>query len=194
MPKKLLITRDNYMMSGIHIGTKQVTSQMKKFIYHIRKDGLVIFDLNKVDERIRIAAKFLAEKKNILVVARKNVAHKAVKKFGEIVNAKVVVGRYLPGMLTNPFLDEFFEADVLLVTDPLSDRQAIEDALRARIPIVAICDTSNETKNVDLIIPGNNKGRRAIATLYWLLAREILKERKEIKQDKDFAYKPEDFI
>ena len=194
MSKKLLLTRDNYMASGIHIGTKQVTKQMKKFIYQIRKDGLAIFDLSKTDERIKIAAKFLAKKSKILVVARKNVAHNAIKKFGEIVGAKVVAGRYMPGTLTNPSFKEFYEADVLIVTDPLVDKQAIEDALKVRIPIVGICDTSNETKNIDLIIPANNKGKRAIATLYWLLAREILRERGEIEKEKDYNYKVEDFI
>jgi small subunit ribosomal protein S2 len=63
----------------------------------------------------------------------------------------------------------------------------------ARVPVVAICDTFNETRDVDVILPANNKGKKALATLFWLLARQTLKERGEIKTDKEFKYKIEDF-
>lgn len=191
--RKLLIPKEKYLASGLHIGTKSIAKKMKKFIYQKRKDGLAIFDLNKLDERIRVAAKFLAKKK-ILVVGRKEIAHNPVKKFSEIVKAEFAIGRYTPGMLTNVQLKSFSEIDVLLVTDPFSEKQAINDALKARIPIVAICDSGNDVRNIDLILPANNKGRKAIATIYWLLAREILKERGEIKSYREFDYKIEDFM
>jgi len=31
--------------------------------------------------------------------------------------------------------------------------------------------------NVDLVIPTNNKGRKALALIYWLLAKKTLEER-----------------
>jgi len=192
MPK-LLITRQEYLASGIHIGMKQKTKDMKEFIYKIRPDGLAVLNLRKVDERVRAAAKFLSKMKNILVVSRKSVAHESIKKFSEIVEAKAVAGRFIPGNLTNPEYKGFFEADALLIVDPLADYQALSEAVKARVPVVAICDTFNETGGIDLIIPANNKGKRALATLFWLLAREILKEREKIKADKDFTYKIEDF-
>lgn len=173
---------------------KTVNEKMKDFIFRKRKDGLAIFDLEKLDKRIRLAAKFIAKKKRILVVGRKTIAHTAIKKFAEIINANYKTGRYIPGMLTNPQTESFCEADVLIVTDPFSDRQAINDAVKARVPIIAICDSSNEIRDVDFIIPANNKGKKAIATLYWLLAREILKERGEIKDYKEFKYKVDDFF
>jgi len=165
MPK-LLVTQETYMANGIHIGMKSTSKHMQKFIFKIRGDGVAILDLKKTDERIRIAAKFLAKKQKILVVGRKLVTHKPIQKFAEIVGGKAMPGRYLPGTF-------------LLVSDPLSDKQAIEDAYKARIPIVAFCDSGDETRNIDLIIPANNKGKKAIAFLYWLLAREILKARGE---------------
>ncbi len=191
---KLLIPREKYLASGLHIGMKTVNEKMKDFIFRKRKDGLAIFDLEKLDKRIRLAAKFIAKKKRILVVGRKTIAHTAIKKFAEIINANYKTGRYIPGMLTNPQTESFCEADVLIVTDPFSDRQAINDAVKARVPIIAICDSSNEIRDVDFIIPANNKGKKAIATLYWLLAREILKERGEIKDYKEFKYKVDDFF
>ena len=99
----------------------------------------------------------------------------------------------MPGTLTNPSYKKYFEADVILITDPLIDYQALKEAVKARVPIIAICDTFNETRNIDLIIPANNKGKKALATLFWLLAREILKERGEIKSDSEFKYKITDF-
>jgi small subunit ribosomal protein S2 len=192
MPK-LLISRQQYLASGIHIGMKQKTKQMKEFIYKVRPDGLAVLNLKKVDERIRIAAKFLARASKILVVGRKSIAHEPIKKFCEIVGCEGVTGRFMPGTLTNPNYKKFFEAEVVLISDPLIDYQALKEAVKARVPVVAICDTMNETKDIDLVIPANNKGKKALGTLFWLLAREILKERGKIKSNEEFKYKIEDF-
>lgn len=173
---------------------KSKTKDMRKFIYKIRDDGLAVLNLSILDERIRITARFLASMNKPLVVGRKTTVHEAVKKFAEIVGCDYVIGRFMPGTLTNPSYEKFLEPDVVFLSDPLSDRQALKESVAARIPIVAICDTFNETKNIDLIIPANNKGRKALATIYYLLAREILKERKQIKKDEDFKYKVEDFM
>ena len=193
MPAKLLMPKEEYLASGIHIGMKQKTEQMKGFIYKIREDGLAVLNLSKIDERIKTAAKFLAKLDNILVVTRKTIAFDPIKKFTEIINARVVAGRFMPGTLTNPTYKSFFEAQAIVIVDPLSDIQALQEATKARVPVVALCDTFNEVKDIDLIIPANNKGKRSIATIFWLLAREILKERKQIESEKDFKYEINDF-
>ena len=194
MPTKLLIPRKDYLASGICFGAKTKTKYMKEFVYKTRPDGLTILNLRKIDERIRIAAKFLARSKNILVATRKKIAKNAAEKFGEAVNAKVFVGRFLPGTLTNPNCEYFYEADVVLITDPLTDKRALQEAVKARTPVIAICNSSNETKHIDLIIPANNRGRKSLALIFYLLAREILKERGEIKKDEEFNFKLEDFV
>jgi len=193
MPTKLLISRQEYLASGIHIGMKQRVADMKDFIYKIRDDGLAVLNLQKINDRIKVAAKFLAARKNIMVVGRKTMAHEAVAKFAEVVGAQAVVGRFLPGSLTNPQFKKYFEADAIVISDPLIDYQALKEAVSARVPIVAVCDTFDETRNIDLIIPANNKGKKALATLFWLLAREILKERGTIASNEEFKYKVEDF-
>lgn len=167
---------------------------MKDFIYKIRPDGLAVLNLRKIDDRIKVAAKFLARASKIVVASRKAVAVDVIKKFGELINARAVTGRFMPGMLTNPKFEDFFEPEVMLIVDPLIDIQALNEAVKARVPVVAICDTFNETRDIDLIIPANNKGKKAIATLFWILAREILKERKQIKSDSEFKYRIEDFM
>lgn len=191
---EFLVSRQRYLASGIHIGMKQRTKQMRQFIYKVRPDGLAVMNLRMIDQRIRIAAKFLSNAKNIVVVSRRSIAHKAIGKFAELVGAKTVEGRFMPGTLTNPNYEEFYEADVVFVVDPMSDYQAVKEAITARIPILAICDTFNETNSIDLVIPANNKGAKAIATLFWLLAREILKERGKIKSDDDYKAKVTDFM
>jgi len=107
--------------------------------------------------------------------------------------AKVVAGRFIPGTLTNPQLPNYIEPSVIFINDPAADSQALREAVKSKIPVVALCDANNRTSFVDLVIPANNKGRRALALVYWLLAREILKERGDIKNNEEFKYKVEDF-
>jgi small subunit ribosomal protein S2 len=68
MSEELLVTKQEYLASGIHIGMKSRTEDMKKFVYKVREDGLAVLNLKALDERISIAAKFLAGMKNILVI------------------------------------------------------------------------------------------------------------------------------
>ena len=194
MPEKLLIAREDYLASGIHIGMKQRTADMKPYIYKIRADGLAVLNLGMIDERIKTAAKFLSKCQTILVVGRKSVSQEPAKKFAEAINAKALTGRFLPGTLTNPSFKKYFEADVIVISDPLVDYQALKEAVSARTAVVGICDTFNETRHLDLIIPANNKSRKSLGTLYYLLAREILKERGEIKSNSDFKFKLDDFV
>lgn len=193
MVQKLLITDSDYKASGIYIGMKQRTAQMKEYIYRIRPDGLSLLNISKIDQKLKTAAKMMARSESVLVIGRKTVAHGPLNKFAEITGAKAVVGRFMPGTLTNPSYKKFYEADVVLIIDPLSDHQALKEAVKARIPVIAICDTFNDTKDIDLVVPSNNKGIRALATLFWILAREVLKEQGKIKDHEEFSHKIEDF-
>ncbi len=191
----LLIPEDIYLTSGVHIGTQQKSADMKEFIFKVRTDGLYVLDVKKTDERIRIAAKFLArvEPQRILIVSARQYGQKPAKVFSKTIGASVIAGRFVPGSLTNPILPNFAEPEMLFVTDPAADEQALKEALNVGIPIIGICDANNETKYVDLVIPSNNKGRRALATIYWLLAREVLKARGSIASDEDFKMTVEEF-
>jgi len=189
----IAMSYEQFLSAGMHIGMKQQTKDMKKFIYKIRDDGLAVLDLQTIENRVKLAGRFLARFQRIMIVSRKAVAWKPVIKFVEAINGKAITGRFLPGTITNPSFPGYYEPEVVVITDPLIDVQAVEEAVKMRVPIVALCDTSNETAGIDLVIPVNNKGRKALATVYWLLAREVLKNRGVIKQDEDFKIKPEDF-
>jgi len=193
MAQKLLISDSDYKASGIYIGMKQRTAQMKEYIYRVRPDGLSLLNINKIDQRIRTAAKMLTHSKKIIVVGRKNIVSDVIKKFGEITDSHIITGRFMPGTLTNTSYKNFYEADVIIVVDPQMDYQALNEAVKARIPVIGVCDTFNDTRNVDLVIPANNKGVRSLATLFWLLARELQKERGEIESDEQFTATIEDF-
>jgi small subunit ribosomal protein S2 len=192
---ELLIPEDVYLTSGVHIGTQQKSADMKEFIFKVRNDGLYVLDVKKTDERIRVAAKFLArvDPTRILIVSARQYGQKPAKVFGKAIGAMIVAGRFVPGSLTNPILPKFVEPEMLFVTDPAADEQALKEALNVGIPIIGICDANNETKYVDLVIPSNNKGRRALATVYWLLTREVLKARGQLASDDDFKMTVEEF-
>lgn len=195
MTEQLLVAQDAYLKAGIHIGTKFRTKYMEKFIYKIRPDGLSVLNLQQIDKRLRILSKFLAQHapEDILVSSRRENSWKPVKKFGEVTGIRVIAGRYPPGILTNPSLEKYTEAKVLLITDAWPDKNAIKDALQVGIPVVALCDTNNQANNIDLVIPCNNKGKKSLGLLFMILAREYLKLREVIKKDSEFKYKLEDF-
>ncbi|MDH7517936.1 MAG: 30S ribosomal protein S2 [Candidatus Thermoplasmatota archaeon] len=191
----MMISEETYMTSGVHIGTRQKTADIKDFIYKVRNDGLYIIDVKKTDQRIKMVSKFLAkfDPSKILVVSVRQYGQKPIKKFAENTGMRVLDGRFRPGTLTNPNAQGFFEPDLLFVTDPLTDAQALHEARNLGIPIVGLCDTNNETKYLDLVIPTNNKGRRALALVYWLLTRAVMKEQGKIKNFDEFNLQIEDF-
>ncbi|MFP4188148.1 MAG: 30S ribosomal protein S2 [Halobacteria archaeon] len=175
----LLIPVDDYLSSGVHIGTQQKTGHMERFIHRVREDGLYVLDVAKTDERVRTAANFLEnyEPSSILVTSSRRYGQHPAETFAEATGARVRSGRFIPGTLTNPDYDGYIEPDVLVVTDPIGDAQAVKEAVTVGIPVIAMCDTNNATNNVDLVIPTNNKGRKALAVVYGLLAEELLDAR-----------------
>lgn len=191
----LLLPIESLLSSGIHIGTRIKTKDMISFIYRVRPDGLFVLDVKQTDERIREAAKFLSrfDPSRVIVVSTRLYGITPVKKFCEVTSSTPVIGRFLPGLFSNPNHSSHIEADVVVVTDPKADRQAVREAALVGIPVVALCDTDNDFSKVDYVIPANNKGRRSLATIYWLLARQILREKGELALDSDLSTPIDDF-
>ena len=191
----LLLPRDTLLSAGIHIGTRMKTLDMEPFIYRVRPDGLFVLDVKKTDDRIRTTAKFLSryEHSKVAIAATRLYAHEPVKMFCKLTGATPLIGRFIPGQLSNPQYKNRVDPEVIVVCDPRADAQAVKEASTVGIPIVALCSTDNEFAGVDLVIPTNNKGRRALAVIFWLLARQVLRERGEIGPDKDPPVTIEDF-
>jgi len=177
--KEPLVPVEEYLAAGVHIGTQQKSKDMMKFIYRVRGDGLYILDIRETDERIKTSAKFLSQfdPSSILVVTSRQYGQYPARKFAETIGGMAVTGRFIPGMLTNQNLANYIEPRVLVVTDPIGDAQAVKEAVQSGIPILALCDTNNMTSLVDLVIPTNNKGRKALSMIYYLLTREMLRLR-----------------
>lgn len=193
--EELLLSRDTLLSSGIHIGTKMRTKDMTPLIYRIRPDGLYVLNVKKTDESIRVAAKFLArfEPSKIATVAARLYGREPVTRFCEVTGAIPIIGRFIPGLFSNPLYPNRIEPSIAIVSDPKADTQAIREAKGIGIPVIALCSTDNEFSGVDLVIPTNNKGRRALAIVYWLLARQILRERGEIPPDGELEIQVDNF-
>lgn len=183
---------ERYLEAGVHIGTRFITGDMRPYVFKARQNGLYVLDVEKIDRKMEAAVKLLSryQPQDILVVASRLYASTPAKKFAQAIGCKVMTGRFLPGTLTNPHAKTFVEPKIVLVSDPLADRQAVKEAGEMNIPIIAFCDTNNTTHYVDLVVPLNNKGRKSLAFTFWLLARELLKMKgREIEEDwKDWMY------
>ena len=180
--KKILTT-------GIRVGTEVKTKFMIPYITQSSPDGLYLFDLDITLNRIQTAARFIKkfDINQVIIHSGRNYATTPIEKFCELTGAKKMLGRFMPGTLTNPLLPYFLEPQLIVISDPQVDAQAITEATNAGIPVIGIANTDNVTSKLDLVIPANNRGRKALATVYWLLAREILQDSETMK------YKIEDF-
>ncbi len=192
---EMLISEESYLTAGVHIGTQQKSAHMKPFLYRVRNDGLYVLNVKLTDQKLQIAAKFLGQydPKDILVVSARQYGQRPVRKMARALGNMTRPGRFVPGTLTNPNISQYVEPKVLVVTDPAADAQAMREAISVGIPIVGLCDANNLTKYVDLVVPGNNKGRKALALMYYLLTVGIMKERGLISDFSEFEMTTEDF-
>ena len=193
--KNLLIDEDTFLTCGVHIGTKQKSKDMEPYIHKVRDDGLRILNVNLTSEKITETANFLKEyeAKDVLVVSARQYGWKPAKKFANTCGFNCIAGRFTPGRLTNPEMRYFIEPKIIVLTDPAADAQAFREAINIKIPVIAMCDSNNLTNNIDIIIPGNNKGRRSLALIYWLLSREILRIRGDLGSEDDLEETIDDF-
>lgn len=195
MTDDLLVSNDQYVNAGVHIGTKFKTDDMSGFVHKTRPDGLNVLDVEQVNDRIELTANLLAnyEADDILIACRRESGREAVRQFADITGASFYEGRYPPGVLTNPELDDFVEAKLLMVIDPIPDKNAIKDAKIVGIPIVGLCDTNNDATDLDFVLPCNNKGRKSLGLIFYLLAKQYAEERDLIPSSK-WDYDVDDFI
>lgn len=183
------------LSTGIRVGTPVKTKYMVPFIIRANPEGLYILDISKTLSRIDIAAKFIsrADISKVAVTSAREYGKTPVERFCNLTHAKYILGRFMPGTFTNPALPKYMEPQIVIVTDPQADQQAVLEATRAGVPVIAICNSDNVTSKVDVVIPANNRGRKALATVYWLLAREVLKKQGVIKTDSEMKVPIEDF-
>ncbi len=191
----MLLPQEKYLESGIHIGTKTKNGGMREFIYKAREDGLHVLDLKKMDERIKMAAGMLAayEPADVFIIGSKDNAFGPIHKMCELTGFQPLNNRFTPGRFTNPERKDFVEPKLVMVVDPGVDKQAVKEADVINVPVIALCDTNNNTRYLDLVVPSNNKGKKAIALVFWLLTREVLKLKGAIAGYDEFTATTQDF-
>jgi len=181
--------------TGIRVGTQVKTKFMKQFIEKASPEGLYMLNIDMTLEKIKTCAKFINRvgAENIIACSGRQYAGIPIEKFCEMTGAKQLLGRFMPGTLTNPSLPYYIEPKLILISDPEVDVQALIEATNAGIPIIGISNTDNVTSKLDVIIPANNRGRKSLATIYWLLVRQVLIEKGELKENESMKYEIDDF-
>nr|QLA09564.1 40S small subunit ribosomal protein uS2 [Euglena gracilis]6ZJ3_SB Chain SB, Ribosomal protein uS2 [Euglena gracilis] len=189
----------------VHLGTKNLVKQMERYVYARRKDGIHVLDLHMTWQKLVLAARVLVAIENpadVCAISARPYGQRAILKFSQYTGAQYVASRFTPGALTNQIQDTFMQPRILLITDPRTDHQAITESAYGNVPVIAFCDTDSPLVYVDLAIPCNNRGQKAIGMLYWMLTREILRMRGtcpravpwEIKVDLFFYRDPEEVL
>lgn len=178
--KDTLVSMDDYLKASIHLGTRVITPDMRKFVYRRRADGLAVFNTALLDDLIREGAKYLSKfnPEDIILVCKREAGWKAANKFAELTGVRVFTKKYPAGILTNTNLENFTEANLIFICDPWLDKNALEDANRVGIPVFSICDTNNFTKGINHIVPGNNKSAKSLGIILYLLAKLYIESRK----------------
>ncbi|MFH1290782.1 MAG: 30S ribosomal protein S2 [Nanoarchaeota archaeon] len=171
---------EDYLKSSMHLGTRAITPDMRPYVYKRRADSLAVFNTEILDDKLKEGGEFLAKyaPEDIVVVCKREAGGKAVEMFSEVTGIKAFIKKYPAGILTNPNLENFMEKDLLLICDPWTDKAALADAKRIKMPVIAICDTNNYTMTIDKVIPGNNKSAKSLGFIFYLLAKTYVKERK----------------
>ena len=171
----------NLIIAGCHLGGKKITKQMRKYVYTIRKDGIAIFDVNKIYEKIQVAARIIAsvDPDSVISVSSREAGQRAVYKFSHFTRTQAVTGRWSPGMLTNQTTKKYVEPRLLIVSDPRTDYNAILESSYVNLPVIAICNSDNVLKYVDCAIPCNNRNNYSIAMIWYLLTKAVLEIKKE---------------
>ncbi|MHA2290142.1 MAG: 30S ribosomal protein S2 [Promethearchaeota archaeon] len=188
-----------YLSCGIHIGTKLLSGDARRFIYRQTNYGLYVIDLTQTDERLLTAAKFLSKyveegSDKVIVSSVRRYGKEPVKQFCKVMGCRAITERFIPGSLTNPIIDDYIkDASIVVIVDPHADKVILREAKLARIPVVSLFDTDDILDGIDLAIPANNRGKKALGLAFWLLARQILLELGKISSEDDFPYTLEEF-
>ncbi len=175
----MLIPLEEYVKSGIYLGTRVVTPEMRAFVYRRRADGLAIFNTDLIDEKLKEGVEYLSQfnPEEIILVCKRQAGWKAAKKFGQLTGIRTFTKKYPAGILTNTSLPDFFENKLTIVIDSWLDKNALNDTLKVKKKILMVCDTNNFPKGANQIIIGNNKSPKSLGVIFYILTKEYCKEK-----------------
>ncbi len=183
-PSNTLVPIEDYLKSSMHLGTRVITPNMRKYIYKRRADGLAVFNTAMLDSTMREAGEFLSKyaPEDIILVCKREAGWHAVKLFSETLGIRSFTKKYPAGILTNTNLADFFETKLVLICDPWLDKNALTDANRVGVPVMSVCDSNNYAFGIKQIVAGNNKSAKSLGMIMYLLAK-IYIENRNMKVD-----------
>ena len=175
----MLVPLEDYVKTGIYLGTRVVTPGMKPFVYRRRADGLAIFNTDIIDEKLKEGIEYLSKFSpgEIILVCKRQAGWRAAEMFSQFTGIRTFTKKYPAGILTNTTLPDFFENELTIVTDSWLDKNAFHDTLNVRKKVLMIGDTNNFTRGADKVIIGNNKSTKSLGLIFYLLARGYCKAR-----------------
>lgn len=182
------------LASGTHLGATNLDFQMEQYVFKRKSDGVYIINLKKTWEKIQLAARAIAAIENpadVCVISARPYGQRAVLKFASYTGATPIAGRFTPGTFTNQIQAAFREPRLLVVTDPRTDHQPVNEAAYVNLPVIALCNTDSPLKYIDIAIPCNNKSVHSIGLMWWMLTREVLRLRGNISRDVPWEVMPD---
>lgn len=178
-PTDTLVPIEDYLKSSMHLGTRVITPNMRKYIYKRRADGLAVFNTAMLDSTVKEAGEFLSRyaPEDIIVVCKREAGWHAVQLFSELLGIRSFTKKYPAGILTNTNLANFFETKLVLICDPWLDKNALTDANKVGVPVLSVCDSNNYGFGITKIIAGNNKSAKSLGMIMYLLAKIYIENR-----------------
>jgi len=203
IPPNLNVTQEDVrrmLTCDVHIGSDNVSPAMRRYVYKRNAEtGIHIIDLRKTWEKLQLAARVIVAMENPMDVCavaltstksftagaskQEPFAQRAVLKFSQYVKCKHIAGRYTPGTFTNRKQAHFFEPRLLVVSDPLKDFQPILESSYVNMPVIAMANVDSPVRHIDIVIPCNTSSPHSVALMWWMLAREVLRLRGDIKRE-----------
>jgi len=190
---------------NVHIGSTNLASGMDRYVHDRNESGNHIIDLRKTWEKLTLAARAIVAVENPKDVCAVGlnasqsrgapIAQRAVLKFGKYTGARALAGRFTPGTLTNQSQSStFFEPQILVLSDPIKDRQPLMESSYMNIPVIAFTNTNHTLRNVDIAIPCNTEAANSVALMWWFLCREVLRLQGRVTRDKEWDVMVDMFI
>ncbi|MFA5019605.1 MAG: 30S ribosomal protein S2 [Candidatus Pacearchaeota archaeon] len=190
--RELLIPLEDYVKTGIHLGTKVITPDMKEFVYRRRADSIGVLNTTLIDEHIKKAISLISKysPEEIVLICKREAGWEPAEKFSKVTGIKSFTKKYPAGMMTNTELSTFYEPELVIICDPWVDRNALAEAILTNKKVIMLCDTNNFTKGANVRIPCNNKSSKSLGLIFYLLANGYIEKNKLEKA----APSMEDFV